>query len=328
MKYGIFVSYSDFDKDKVDLIVDELKGNTMFEPIVISENREALKPLAQKVANGILQAKVLLPILTKKSIKTQWINQEIGFATALNKKIMPIVESNLIDKLKGFIHKQIDLPYNYLPNTDRAIEQKEFINQVRNIVCDLENDFQKLFPDSVLPEKTDFEKGLEQLHIIKEEQEFKRKKNAFLNSVDGVSTAKAEVEILFEHIEEKIEKLKENQINFKAQKDVFLPTLIVEVHGFSLLIAWQQQSRFSNEDSLLLTQLLKGYLTNDSHDSHLVEVKTKVLSETKYSFDRDKNNENCWLSYNDDKQFTSVQIVDICLGWLLEQVTNANLKQK
>jgi hypothetical protein len=47
MKQGIFISYSDFDKDKVDLIVNELEGNTKFFPIVIASNREALKPLAQ-----------------------------------------------------------------------------------------------------------------------------------------------------------------------------------------------------------------------------------------------------------------------------------------
>lgn len=47
MKYGIFISYSDFDREKVEIIVDELKGNSEFYPIVIASNREALKPLAQ-----------------------------------------------------------------------------------------------------------------------------------------------------------------------------------------------------------------------------------------------------------------------------------------
>jgi hypothetical protein len=53
------------------LIVNELEGNTKFFPIVIASNREALK---QKVADGIIQAKVILPILTENYIPTQWIN--------------------------------------------------------------------------------------------------------------------------------------------------------------------------------------------------------------------------------------------------------------
>lgn len=109
MKEDIFISYSDNDKDKVDLIVKELKGNTKFKPLVIASNREALKPLAEKVADGIVKAKIIVPILTKNSITTQWINQEIGFATALNKKIIPIVEKDIIGILKGFIHREIDL---------------------------------------------------------------------------------------------------------------------------------------------------------------------------------------------------------------------------
>ena len=44
---------------KVELIVKELEGSTKFFPIVIASNREALKPLAQKVADGIIQAKII-----------------------------------------------------------------------------------------------------------------------------------------------------------------------------------------------------------------------------------------------------------------------------
>lgn len=143
MKQGIFISYSKLDKDKVDLIVNELECHSQFFPIVIDLNRDSLKPLAQKIADGIIQAKVILPILTKNSIPTQWINQEIGFATALSKRIMPIVESDIIDKLKGFIYNKIDLPYNYQPNEDKEVEHTAFIKQVKNLLANLEEEFQK-----------------------------------------------------------------------------------------------------------------------------------------------------------------------------------------
>jgi hypothetical protein len=131
--------------------------------------------------------------LTSNSIATQWINQEIGFATALGIRIMSIVESNLIDKLKGFIHKQIDLPYNYQPNIKRAIEHKEFIKQVRKLITDLEKDFQNLIITEEPHEKSDFEKSLELADKSNEELEFQRQRKLFLNSTEGVAAAKSEV---------------------------------------------------------------------------------------------------------------------------------------
>ncbi|HXP52056.1 MAG TPA: toll/interleukin-1 receptor domain-containing protein [Bacteroidia bacterium] len=113
MKHELFISYSNNDKDKVDLIIAELKDHQNLKALVIANNREAGILLAEKVKNGIKNAKIIIPIITEKSISEQWINQEIGYATGLNKKIMPIIQKDLIDVLKGFIHKQVDIPYSY-----------------------------------------------------------------------------------------------------------------------------------------------------------------------------------------------------------------------
>lgn len=142
----IFVSYSNFDKEKVRLISKELVGNSKFVPIVIASERESLKPLAQKVAEGIERSHVVVPILTKSSIGTQWINQEIGYASALKKRIMPIVDRDLISELKGFIHKQIDLPYVFISDSNKAKEHRDFLKQFKILLSDLETETQKLNP--------------------------------------------------------------------------------------------------------------------------------------------------------------------------------------
>lgn len=67
--------------------------------------------LADKAKDCMDEADCLMPILTRQSIDSQWVNQKIGFAEALKKPIIPLVEKNLLDNLKGFIHKQIDLPF-------------------------------------------------------------------------------------------------------------------------------------------------------------------------------------------------------------------------
>lgn len=328
MKHGIFISYSDFDKDKVELIVNELEGNTKFFPIVIASNREALKPLAQKVADGIIQAKIILPIMTQKSIQTQWINQEIGFATALSKKIMPIVESNLIDMLKGFIHKQIDLPYNFLPNTNKVQEHKDFVKQVRAILSDLERDFQSLITAEELPEKSDFEKSLEQADKMNEELEFKSQRTIFLNSAEGVETAKNEVLDMYSDIEEKVTKLREKKFNLGFEKEVYEPSFILKCEGFSFSIAWQQQYTNSNEGALLYVRRWKGHLTKDSTAFYFPGEEPQKLSDTKFNFDRNKKNEICWLNLTDNKQYSSTQIVDASLNWLVEQVAKKRLSQR
>jgi hypothetical protein len=328
MKQGIFISYSDFDKDKVDLIVNELEGNTKFFPIVIASNREALKPLAQKVADGIIQAKVIIPILTKNSIPTQWINQEIGFATALSKRIMPIVESDLIDKLKGFIHKQIDLPYNFLLNSDKTEEHKDFIKQVRNLLADLEEEFQKLVTAEEFPVKSDFEKSLEQADKLNEELEFQRLRTSYLNSVDGVEAAKTEVLNMYADIEEKIKKLQEKKFYFGFEKEVYQPSFILKSEGFSFSIAWQQQYSNLNEGALLYVRKWNGHLTKDTSAFYFPGEEPKMVSDNKYTFDRNRNNEICWLNQKDKKLYKSEKIVDDCLAWLVEQVAKKRLDRK
>lgn len=111
MKAKIFLSYSEFDKNKVKALRNAMKKRDGIEPIVVSERRKVRQSLADKVKECMQEADWLIPILTRKSIGSQWVNQEIGFAEALKIQIVPLVEESLLDKLKGFIHKQMDLPF-------------------------------------------------------------------------------------------------------------------------------------------------------------------------------------------------------------------------
>jgi len=328
MKQGIFISYSDFDKEKVDLIVNELEGNTKFFPIVIASNRQALKPLAHKVADGIIQATVILPILTKKSIPTQWINQEIGFATALSKRIMPIVESNLINKLKGFIHKQIDLPYNFRPNSDKAAEQIDFLKQVRKLLTDLEEEFQKLETADELPEKSDFEKSLDQADKFNEELEVERQRTTYLNSVDGVEAAKTEVLNMYENIEGKIKKLHEKNFLIRFEKEFYPPLFILKSEGFSCSIVWKERFSNSTDGALLFVKNWIGHLSKDISEFYLEDEEPKMVSDNEYTFDRNRDNEICWLNQKDKKFYKSEKIVDDCLAWLVIEVAKKRLARK
>lgn len=112
MNKKIFISYSQNDKNKVDSLSKALENSEKkFIPIIIANKRNPGKPLAEKVKEGILETTFFIPILTRSSISNQWVNQEIGFAVANDRNILPIVEKSILNELKGFIHNQIDIPF-------------------------------------------------------------------------------------------------------------------------------------------------------------------------------------------------------------------------
>jgi nucleoside 2-deoxyribosyltransferase len=134
-KMKVFISYCSADNNKMKLFEKILTENANTTPIIIANRKNPQKLLTEKVIEGIEESDVVVPIITKKSIYTQWINQEIGFAIAKKKNIMPIVEKTIIDNLKGFIHKQVDLPYIF--NSYEGMARKEtnsFKKQVQALI--------------------------------------------------------------------------------------------------------------------------------------------------------------------------------------------------
>lgn len=148
----VFISYAEADKSKVTTLQKVIDKTNILSAIVIANNRQALIQLSEKVKNGIKDCDYFVPILTPNSISAQWINQEIGYATALNREIFPIVEHSVIDVLKGFIHKQVDLSYSYEKNTRNVkSEAAKFARVSKLLVDDI------LLKNNVYPEKIEID---------------------------------------------------------------------------------------------------------------------------------------------------------------------------
>jgi hypothetical protein len=81
--------------------------------------------LSDKIIDSFKEVDYILPILTSNSINTQYINQEIGYAKAKGIPIIPIVEQDVMTKLKGFITSQNDLPYNYKGFSDNPKRERQ-----------------------------------------------------------------------------------------------------------------------------------------------------------------------------------------------------------
>jgi len=154
----IFISYSNSDKSKSKILEKIIAKSPELKPIAVANDRKASKLLTEKVANGIKDCQYFIPILTLNSIENQWVNQEIGFAEALGKKVIAIVEEKIVGQLKGFIHAQMDLPYQFPSNSQSKHSENSFFSKRAKVLVDdilVENEIEakEIRLESVFPGK-------------------------------------------------------------------------------------------------------------------------------------------------------------------------------
>ena len=105
----VFISYSSKDRERVDPIVDALKR--VFEPYVAEDEGKGGEELNNKIRVNIEDSNVIVPFLTSESVKSQWVNQEIGYAYRIYREngeplILPVKEEGL--RISGFVHSNIE----------------------------------------------------------------------------------------------------------------------------------------------------------------------------------------------------------------------------
>jgi len=155
MSIKVFISYSNQDRDKAERLYKLLiKLEDKFESIIIDRIPTPDTSLSEKVQTGITNSSFLIPVLTKRSINNQWVNQEIGFAIAKSKIIIPLVEYSIINKLKGFVHDQIDLSFNFKASKIfKRCEFKSYIDQCNALIEYIEKILVVDFRSSISPQQ-------------------------------------------------------------------------------------------------------------------------------------------------------------------------------
>lgn len=135
----LFISYSDLDRNKMIALRKAIdKKSPEITAVVIADQKKPLETLSEKVIDGISKCDILIPILTANSIKNQWVNQEIGYAKAKDKKIIPIISNSVFKKLKGFINPQVDCPFQFIPdkfaNKESAAFRRAYLQLLNHII--------------------------------------------------------------------------------------------------------------------------------------------------------------------------------------------------
>jgi len=143
MKKSIFISYSEIDNNKMNALSNAINRDKIFQPIVVAHRKKPGKALSEKVKNYLndCNLKYIVPIITKNSLNSQWVNQEIGYATAKNITVIPIIDSFILDKLKGFINKQIDLSFTFKSNSSNTqVETNNFKKSYKALLQHIKED--------------------------------------------------------------------------------------------------------------------------------------------------------------------------------------------
>ncbi len=144
-KLKVFISFAECDRKRMEIVVKELNKSELLKPLVVESNRRSNESISNLVIESINLSHYFIPILSEESIKTQWVNQEIGYAKSRENLItIPIIQSTIINSLKGFIHNQVQLPYKF-DLTDKPNSNRIQFNKLCNVVL---NDMEEVIENN------------------------------------------------------------------------------------------------------------------------------------------------------------------------------------
>jgi hypothetical protein len=155
MSLTLFISYSTKDRFYLAALKAEISKNNELEIIIVPERESPGEVLSQKVRAALERSTYVIPIIIKNSIINQWVNQEIGYSVAKDKKIIPLVKKRLFSSLKGFVNDSNELTFNYAGRRDYVKCCKKFSDYISKMTIKPQNDIVSLsseLPPAVISE--------------------------------------------------------------------------------------------------------------------------------------------------------------------------------
>ena len=296
-KTKVFISYCTDDLAEVQIIEEEVKVNfPMVELIIIAYNREPLKPLSEKVLFGLKECDIIIPILTEKSMNNQWVNQEIGVSVALNKTIRPLVQNDILNKLKGFIHDKVDMPYLFINSSTKGEGHRDFIKHTKILIQDIVNERENQI--EVISVQPAFKPSLEsKLELIEKSRDFKSKREKILKQHDTFESAEQNVELLFKHVQFNLDRLKDRKIikgweyNFNYPKYFIFKS---ELHSISFY--WKLAEHEKLKGAILEVCYYQDYLVTSNKLTENIPHERGMKVTYQYQYDVDENLNLGWKS--------------------------------
>lgn len=138
MAFTVFISHSVSDLNVVYQFQYWLKVNGIGVYVAMRQPQLGIS-LPIKVSNAIQQSDCVIAILTQSGDKSAWVNQEIGYAKAAGKLIIPVVEEGVDPK--GFV---ADVEYVTFKPNDPAKAINDVIKYLKRLKATKEQQEQLL----------------------------------------------------------------------------------------------------------------------------------------------------------------------------------------
>lgn len=115
MAFKVFISHSMADVKLVSQLKYWLEVNGI-EAYLAEAYPEAGANLSQKISNAIDNSECVIAVFTQDGTRSQWVNQEIGYAKKAGKIVVPLVEDGVPHT--GFIQGVEYISFNRSNPTD------------------------------------------------------------------------------------------------------------------------------------------------------------------------------------------------------------------
>lgn len=109
MPFRIFISHAKEDYT-LALRIHNILWRMELAPYIYELYHEYGRDLDEIMKEKITFCEHFVPLITRNGVQSQWVNQEIGMAYALDKNIIPVVEIGI--ESKGFIAFKVHIPYD------------------------------------------------------------------------------------------------------------------------------------------------------------------------------------------------------------------------
>jgi len=108
-QFNVFLSYNELDLALVESIKSALEriGISVYS---FKHYPEAGEYIPESIKKNIRDSDYFVVLLTQAGIESQWVNQEIGMAFALNMLIIPIIQTGF--ESKGFVELRQHINYD------------------------------------------------------------------------------------------------------------------------------------------------------------------------------------------------------------------------
>ena len=132
MKFDVFLCHSKEDYPFLISQVEDLLTRTKINTYIYQAFQKPGESLVDMVVDAMRDSSIVVVFLTKNSVNSPWVNQEIGLAYGLGKTIIPVVENNLT--YTGLISFKIRLGFS---SSDTGTMMYQLLRRLRKCSHDV-----------------------------------------------------------------------------------------------------------------------------------------------------------------------------------------------